>query len=106
MFLINLQIINNLQTKINKNMKKIILFSFVALLMFSCEKDNVKPIVAVEPENITFTSDGGSMKAMITTADGWTVETDGDWFSVSPESGTGNTERASAAEYCTGPFPR
>ena len=106
MFLINLQIINNLQTKINKNMKKIILFSFVALLMFSCEKDNVKPIVAVEPENITFTSDGGSVKAMITTADGWKVKTDGDWFSVSPESGTGNTEITVTADGYTDAIDR
>ncbi|MBO8464658.1 MAG: DUF4876 domain-containing protein [Bacteroidetes bacterium] len=74
-------------------MKKFLLFSLTALFAFSCTREAVKPTVEIDPETLTFTSVGGTMAVSVTASDDWTVETDGgDWYSVSPMSGNGNSE--------------
>ena len=80
-------------------MTKRVLFLLVTLAVVAAcgktkqpvdDKTETKTTLSVFPAHHTFTADSESFLASLSSSGDWTAETDQNWISVSPASGTGN----------------
>ena len=74
-------------------MKKLGLIALAVLSLVACSKEDDPTIsITSTPLTLEFEADGGSKTFNVETNQSWTLTTDGaDWYTVSPESGKGNT---------------
>lgn len=82
-------------------MKKLLLFSAIAFLFTGCTKEIEKPTVGFEPDELTFTADGGTLSLKIITSGEWSVDPgSAGWLTFVPASGSGDaTVEVTAAAY-------
>ena len=76
--------------------------TIAALAFFSCKPGEDSASISVSESRLDFSADGETLSFIIETSDQnmtWTITTDGqDWYTVSPESGTGNARVEVTAE--------
>ena len=71
-------------------MKKL-LFPILLLSLFACEKEVEAPVIGIDPEEITFTAEGGTHSFNISANGPWHIPYDNNgWYTFDALAGEGN----------------
>ena len=72
-----------------KRILKVVAALAILATAFSCTKTKVVELT-VSPMAVSFETAGGSNTVSVTCNDSWTVTSDADWITISPDKGDGN----------------
>ncbi len=99
MFVHHIRSRTNTLFKMNPGCRKSVLAFTIAVIAFSCSKDNSEDIIlTADPSSVAFSSDGGQEYIAISSSAPWSISSAPEWLSVSPSEADGNATLSITAQ--------